>query len=156
MSKRKFNYIDIMIILVILVVGFVGFKYVTRDDKEAKVSSNEVQVSFVAEADPVLNDALQQLSVGDTLVANGVFQDAVITNIEIKDSASVGALNGELIMVSNPENKKVLVTITGKANKFGPYIDLGGQEIKAGSKYYIKTDVFEAYGMVVNILEIKE
>lgn len=156
MSKRKFNYIDVLIICVVIVVLIAGYMYLSKDNKEVKVSSNQVEVTFVAEADPVLNDALQQLAVGDVLVANGVYQEATITSIEIKDSAVATAIDGQLVMVANPENKKMVVTISGKANKFGPYIDLGGQEIKAGSKYYIKTDMFEAYGMIVNVVDIKE
>ena len=156
MSKKKFNYVDILIVIVVIAVLIGGFIYLQKDNGgEASVSSN-ITVTYIAEADQITKEAVQQLQVGDAIVANGTYQDAYITEIEVFDSTYVSAIDGEILYVNNPNNSKIRVTISGKANKFGPYIDLGGQEIKSGSRYYIKTDVFEAYGSVVKILENEE
>jgi hypothetical protein len=84
----------------------------------------------------------------------GSFQDAEIIDIEYRDAYVVEAIEGQLEAIEQAGLKDIIVTIRGKANQYGPYIDLGGQEIKAGSKYYIKTDVFEAYGNVVEVTSI--
>jgi len=153
MKKRKFNYVDITIIIIVIVVAIGGFMFLKKDSGETSFVSNNINVSFIAEADNITNEAVQQLQVGDAIVANGTFQDAYITSIEILDSGNMVAIDGQIQMLANPSYCKIRVTISGKANQFGPYIDLGGQEIKSGSRYYIKTDIFEAYGSVVKILE---
>jgi len=156
MSKRKFNYVDVLVLVVIIVVLIAGFLFLKKDNSGGGFVSNNVMVTFIAEADEITKEAVQQLHVGDSIVANGAFQDAVITNIKILDSGSVEAIDGELQMLADPSYSKIRVIISGKVNKYGPYMDLGGQEIKAGSRYYIKTDVFEAYGYVVKIIVDKE
>lgn len=156
MTKKRFNYIDILIILAVIFVIIIAAWFLTRDKGERLVSSGKVDITFIAEADSVPNEALDQIQIGDNVVASGRFQDAKIVDYEIYDSEELVAIDGELKMISDPERKKIVVTISGKANKYGPYIDLGGQEIKAGSKYYIKTDIFEVYGYVVKVLVDKE
>ncbi len=155
--KKKINFIDVIIIIGVVVVIAGAFWYFTKANGDTAVgSSNKVEITFVAEADNLQNDAVQQLKVGDILVSNGVFQDGKIQDIQISKSTEVVAIDGELIEIEIEELSKITVTIQGKANKYGPYVDLGGQEIKAGSKYYIKTDTYEVFGYVVQILEVKE
>lgn len=156
MAKKRFNYVDILIILVVIAVIIVGAWFLTRDKGSEVISSGKVEVTFIAEADSVPLEALDQIKIGDHVVASGRFQDATIVDYEILDSQEIVAIDGELKMISDPERRRVVVTISGKANKYGPYVDIGGQEIKAGSKYYIKTDVFEAYGYVVKVIDDKE
>jgi hypothetical protein len=152
--KRKLNYIDGLIIILVLVVLAGGVWYLTKDDGEGGITTRKTEVVYKAEAKNVVENALEQIQVGDRLVAMGSFQDAEIIDIEYRDAYVVEAIEGQLEAIEQAGLKDIIVTIRGKANQYGPYIDLGGQEIKAGSKYYIKTDVFEAYGNVVEVTSI--
>jgi len=155
MAKRKFNYIDGIVILIVIAIMVGAYWFFIKDGGEVKIASNKVDITFIAEADLISNEALQQLKIGDPLVSSGVFQDATITDIVIQPSSTVEAVNGELILLESPTTSRILVTISGEANKYGPYIDLGGQELKVGSKYYIKTDIFEAFGQIIEVVNIK-
>ena len=152
--KRKFNYIDGLIIVLILAVLVGGTWYLNKDSDNGGIITRKTEVVYKAEAQNILSDAIEQIQVGDRLVAMGSFQDAEIIDIEYQEAYTVEAVDGQLEKVPQAGLKNIVVTIKGKANQYGPYIDLGGQEIKAGSKYYIKTDVFEAYGNVVEVTSI--
>ena len=156
MSKRKINYVDIIIILAVVIVLVAGYMYLTKDNSGATSVSNKVNVTYIAEADQVKNEVVQQLKVGDIIVANSIYQNAEITKVEILESYTLDAVDGQIVKLPSAETVKVRVEISGEANKYGPYIELGGQEIKAGARYYIKTDIFEAYGSVVKLIEIDE
>lgn len=150
MKKKKFNYIDIIIVLVIIAVGILGYKYITKDGSANPVSS-KIDVEFVATA-IVRDETLDQLKVGDIIVSNNAFQDGQIEKVEVEDSYIIKAIDGEFRKMPSVGFKKIDVTIKGKANKYGPYVDIGSQPVKAGEGYYIKTDVFEAHGYITKVL----
>ncbi len=156
--KKKFSVLDGFIALVALAIIAGGVIYFTGRDQGNinQTGSGKVNIVFVAEADNIPEAMLRQLEIGDQLVASGRFQDAKIKDIEIYKSTDISAVDGEIVSYELEETRRLVVTIQGQVNKYGPYIDLGGQEIKAGSPYYIKTDQFEAYGNVVNIQDIGE
>ncbi len=152
---KKLNYIDGLVIVLICVVLIGGIWFVTRDGGESGIITRKTEVVYKAEAKNILDSVADQIQVGDTLVAMGSFQEAEIMDIEYKDSYLVEGVDGELVAVEQAGLVDIVVTIKGKANQYGPYIDLGGQEIKAGSRYYIKTDIFEAFGNVVEVTSIQ-
>lgn len=152
--KKKLNYIDGLIIVLVLAVIAGGVWYLTKDDAESGIITRKTEVVYKAEAKNLIDSTVEQIQVGDKLVAMGSVQDAEIIDIQYRDAYVVEAVDGQLVPIVQAGLKDIVVTIKGKANQYGPYIDLGGQEIKAGSKYYIKTDVFEAYGNVVEVTSI--
>jgi hypothetical protein len=153
MKKGKFNYIDIIIIIIIIGVIVAGIMYMSKDDDTEVVVSGKEHIIFIAEADGIDANTIKDLKVGDKLVALDSFQDAEITDIQVFDAEGVDVVDGEVITYSIAEKVRLVVKIEGNANKYGPYTEIGGQEIKAGSKYWIKTDTVQAYGYVVNIIE---
>lgn len=152
--KRKFNIIDALVILAVLAVLAGGYWYMNRDkDTTAAVETGEEKITFVAEATKIYPDTVDKLQVGDKVVAEGRYQEGVITEVVIEDDATYAAKDGEIIRVVDPTIKRIQVTIEATVNRYGPYMDLGGQEIKAGEPYWIQTDKFKAYGNVVTVLE---
>lgn len=147
---KKLNWIDYVLIVGVLLVGIMAVFYLTQKD-EVRIESNKTEITIYAEAMNILPEAVDLIKVGDKVVALGTYQDAVIEEVQVEDYVYMDAVNGELKEFESATRKRVVVKITGMANKYGPYIDLGGQEIKAGSKYYIKTDHFEAYGNVMTV-----
>lgn len=156
MNKKRGTWIDIVIVVVVVAVIGGIIWYGTRDGDQPIVSAGKVNITFIAEADKVPNEALDQIKIGDAVVASGRFQEAVIKDFQITPSYDVTAHDGEFVMVEDYGKSKITVTIEGQASKVGPTLDIGGQTIKAGNKYYIKTDVFEAYGLIVNIVEVED
>lgn len=156
--KKKFSVLDLVIVVVVLAVLVGGFFFMRSRNQgsDYQASSGKVDVIFVAEADNIPEAMLTQIAVGDQLVAAGSYQNASIQSIEVYKSTDIAAVDGEIVSYELEETRRLVVTIQGQVSKYGPYMDLGGQEIKAGSPYYIKTDQFEAYGNVVNIQSVGE
>lgn len=150
---KKFNIIDGIVVLLLIVVGVGAYVYLTKDDSISAVETGKTEVTFIAQADGVLDSVVDTLKVGDQIIGNGYYEDATIVDVLVEDSCRIDAVNGELILVETPELKKVTVTISGTANKYGPYIDLAGQEIKGGSGYTIRTQFFEAGGKILTLIE---
>ncbi len=150
--KRKFNIIDLLIVIAILAVLGGGYWYMNRDQDATAIETGEQKITFVAEATKIYPDTVDKLQVGDKCVAEGQFQDGVITDVVIEDDATFAAKDGEIIKVTDTTMKRVVVTVEATVNRYGPYMDLGGQEIKAGKTYWIQTDQFKAYGSVLTVL----
>lgn len=148
--KKKLNWVDYLVIVGVVLCVIVAVLYFTKKGN-VKIETNKTEITIYAEASNLLPEAVDLIKSGDKIVALGTYQDAVIEEVIIEDYVYMDAVDGELKVFTSPTRKRVVVKITGKANKYGPYIDLGGQEIKAGSKYYIKTDHFEAYGNVMSV-----
>ncbi len=154
--KRKFNAIDVLVILIVIALIAGGYLYLNRDNDDTagvEIFTGKKTVTFIAEAYKVNSDVCKAVNVGDQLVAVGQLQEGYIKEVLVADTADVAAQDGQLIQVNDPTTKRLVVTIEALANKYGPYIDFGGQEIKAGSSYWIKTEDVTAFGIVVKIID---
>lgn len=152
-KMKKFNIIDGIVLLMVIVALVGAYWYVTKDDSEVAIDTGKTEVLFVAQAEGVLESTLDQLKVGDQIIGNGYVEDATIVDIVIEQSSRIEAVDGELVLLEIPNKKRITVTIKGMANKYGPYIDLAGQEIKGGSKYTVRTEFFEANGIILTIVD---
>lgn len=151
--KRKFNIIDVLVVLLIVVVLVGGYLYLNRDRGEAAVISGNDKIVFIAESNEVNPEVCNNIAVGDRLVAVGRYQDAYVTEVLVEDMADVAAKDGQIIQVNDPTLKRLVVTIEATVVKYGPYMEFGGQEVKAGVNYWIKTDKISTFGQVVNVLD---
>lgn len=152
--KRKINSIDILVIVIILAVIVAGYWYINRNQTGGtNVVSGKKTITFVAEADRVYPDVCDDIKVGDRMVATGTYQDAQVVDVKVEDHKEVTAKDGKIVEVNDPTMKRLVVTIEAKVNQYGPYIDFGGQKIKSGDNYWIKTEEVSVYGYVVKILD---
>lgn len=152
--KRKFNIIDILVILLILGVVAGGYWYLKKDDiSSTQFVSGKETITFIAEANKVNPEVCENIAIGDQLVAVGNFQDAYVTDFYVEDMPDTSAKDGQIIQVNDPTLKRLVITIEAKVNRYGPYMEFGGQEIKGGVSYWIKTEKISAFGQVINILD---
>ncbi|PKM68825.1 MAG: hypothetical protein CVU95_01685 [Firmicutes bacterium HGW-Firmicutes-2] len=152
--KRKINSIDILIALGILVLLFGAYKYMSRSQvDDGFIISSDHRVSFMVETDKLPLGMGERIHVGDQLVASGRYQDAYVTDVSIADSKEVIASGGAFVEVVNPTKELVRVTVDAKVNKYGPYRDLSGQEIKAGLDFWFKTDEVVTLTKIVQMVE---
>lgn len=154
--KKKFNVIDGLLLVLVVVVAIGGFFYLKKDDGQPSMIVGKQKVIIVAEGYKVEPDICDSIQIGDVATAAGEYLDAKITDLLIEDDLSVEAVNGELVAVQNPTKKHVVVTFEGMANRYGPYLDLGGQELKVGKTYYIKTDKMHIFGTLIEVKLIQE
>lgn len=151
--KRKFNVIDVLIIVVVIAVGIGGYFYITQEDKGDSVFVGKKKMTFMAQAFNIEPEVSKTIKEGDVLVANERVQDAIVKKVEIYDMDMVSSKDGELIAVKNPDKKRVVVTIEATVNKYGPYTDFAGQEVRSGVNYWIRTKEMHMYGQVMKIIE---
>lgn len=158
--KRKLNFVDYIIIaIVVVVVGAGAFYFIKRGssgDEGAKIITGKQTVEIVAEAHAVLPEVANRLKVGDKVVAQKRFQDGELIEFEVEEDFKVGAKGNEIVKVAIPETRYVRAVIRGKANRYGPYLDMGNQMLKVGETYWIKTDNTSMFGAIIGLKVIDD
>jgi len=154
MSKKrgKWNLIDAVIVVIIVCICIGGYLYFKKDSGTVQnIMSGKEKLVFTAEAEEVLPEIIDSINIGDQLVATGKYQDAFIKDVQVYDQQYITAKDGKIISYNDTTLKRVVVTIEANVNRSGPYYELGGQEIKAGASYWIKTDKMHMNGFVVSV-----
>lgn len=158
--KRKLNVVDYgIIVLVILVLAGGGLfiaKKLNKDSSASSIVTGKQKVIMVCDAHTVLPEVAKMMKAGDKLVAQKSFQDAEVLEVTIDKDFEIGALDGNIVKIDKPEFKYVTVKISGMANRYGPYLDMGGQMLKAGEPYWIKTDKANLFGSILSVELVEE
>jgi hypothetical protein len=150
--KRKWNWIDTAIVLVI-VLAVVGF--INRDkilNKENNQASNKREITITVEAEELTEEVITKLKRGDKIFSQYRLQDAEIVDFEIFPSikTQVGP-DGKIRSFEDDHESTLIAVIDASAISSGPYIDLGGQEIKVGLSFILKTTDFEVLSEIKHI-----
>lgn len=150
--KRKWNWIDTAIILLI-VLAAVGFlnkdKLLNKGDSGV---SNKREILITVEAKELTEDIIETLTIGDKIFSQYRLQDAEIVDFTISPSkmTQVGP-DGEMKSFEDEQESTLVASIKANAISSGPYIDLGGQEIKVGLSFILKTTDFEVLSEIKHI-----
>lgn len=149
----KINIIDLLICAVILSV--IVFILGAKNNDEANVTvtpSNKKEIYIVAEAYNLNEEIAKSFIEGDKIVAQNRYQEGTIDQVTITEANYVGTtIDGDLVAQSSPLFKNIEVGISCTVNVNGPYMDIGGQEIKIGNSYWIKTDKAQVAGVIKEI-----
>ncbi|PKM49134.1 MAG: hypothetical protein CVV02_17460 [Firmicutes bacterium HGW-Firmicutes-7] len=151
--KRKFNGIDLLVIVVMIIIAVGAYKYLTKDDSGQTIVTGKETITFIAEAYKLSPEICDNIAPDDQIVAVGQYQDAYIKEVYVEDTVVEAVKDNEIIMVNDPTTKTLRVLIEAKVNRYGSYMDFGGQRIKAGDSYWIKTDQMAVYGYVVKVVD---
>ncbi|GKX30446.1 hypothetical protein SH1V18_29260 [Vallitalea longa] len=147
----KINIMDIIIILLVILIGVTLYNKIYNKGDSA-VSSTKQDIYIVAEAYGQAPDVVDSIKQGDKIVAQNIYQSGDIDYVDISDDNYVTTTNeGKLIVQKRTDKKTIEVGINCKANINGPYIDCGGQEIKVGKSYWIKTSKGQIRGFIKEI-----
>lgn len=153
--KRKWNWIDslVAVILVLIVVVFINRHKIRGGNLSA--SSNTVDIIITVEASELTEDMITDLEKGDQFYAQYSLQNAYISDFEImpKQETTVGK-DGKIKLYDSKDEISIIVEIEAKAVTSGPYMELGGQEIKVGVPIIVKTTEVEFPGEIKHI-EVK-
>lgn len=147
------NIMDLLIILVIITIGFVAYtKFIKKPDNAPVAQSNKKQITIVAEAYRQRPSIAASIKEGDTLVAQNKYQTGKILSVSIRDNDYVASdAEGNLIAQKDKAEKTIEVEISCEANVSGPYMDSGGQMLKIGYPYWIKTAEGQIKGFIKEI-----
>ncbi len=153
MAKKKFNFVDVLIVLFVLAVAFGGVKLLSG--KEGKVTNAVRDVSFtveVAKSDKTFADAIK---IGDDIYDSkkGGYYGKV-TNVEAKPAKTMGANTAEgKYVISEFEGKyDVYITVSGTPTTVTDgNIMFAGQKVKVGNEMFLKSAAYVGYGYAVDV-----
>ncbi len=145
------NVIDLIIILGIVIIGVFLASRLGNNNTTVTTSAKQ-KLYIVAEAYKKSPEVVEGFIVDDKIVSQNKYQDGTIDYVTITEANEIVTMaDGELVAAKNPLLKDIEVGIRCLANVNGPYMDVGGQEIKVGLNYYIKTDKAEVHGTIKEI-----
>lgn len=154
--KRKWNWVDTAVIglIILLIVVFINRNKILGMGKKATVS-NQKDIVFQVEADGITKDMLTELAVGDQIFSQNSLQNGYVKEIQVEDlDKPVYRLDPKIKTYEDAEEIKVVVSIEGRVAFSGPYMDLGGQEIKVGLPFIMKTTKVE-FPSTIKYIEVK-
>lgn len=144
--KKKFNIVDIIIIAVIVAI----IAMITQRGKiKESISGDKKRVRFTCLVEELPKETFEDLKVGDELFAQYAIQPGKITKIETFSNNRQDFSEGITDEIYNPDNLSAKVTCEAEVLYDGPYMQLGGQEVKAGIDYILKTETFAANSKIV-------
>ena len=95
--------------------------------------SNKRSITFTVEAKKLPKDLITELKTGDQIFSQYKLQNAYITEINVKPTLkSFVGDDGTVKSFEDNEEMVLEATIDAEVLSSGPYLDLGGQEIKVG------------------------
>lgn len=142
------NPIDLLVLLLVLLVG-AGVYYKTQT-AGAFIEPSKVKVTVLL---PWLRpEEASTIKTGDILVAGGSYTNIKITDVKVEPGRAVNVTSeGKSVMTTDPYRKDVTVTIEGVLPISGPEIRFGGQDLRTGKEYYIKSQTYEFRGYPLEI-----
>lgn len=150
--KRKWNWIDTTIIVFILLAVVVFLNRGKLLNKDTISSSNTKSIIITAEASELTAEMVTDLEIGDQVFSQNSLQKGFIRDILIKPKQeSVVGTDGEIKVYDNKEEITITVEIEAEVATSGPYMELGGQEVKVGLPIIVKTTEVEFLGDIKHI-----
>ncbi|MGJ0845078.1 DUF4330 family protein [Tissierella praeacuta] len=154
--KKRWNCIDttITIIIILAVVAFLNRGKIINKSKEV-VTAGGKNIIITAEASELTKEMITDLKVGDQMFSQNNLQKGFVEEIDINPKIqSVVGEDGKIITYEDAEEITVTVKIKAEVASSGPYMDLGGQEIKVGLPIILKTTTVEFPG-TIKYIEVK-
>ena len=154
----KVNIVDLIVILVIIAVIAAAAVKITAGrttdsaagDEAAQTEQQYCYATIIARLQP--EEVGENLKVGDHLVANGGYTDAEIVDVQMKPADYVGVnAEGQTVKSEHPMWKDVTVVAKQKLDPSDVTLKLGGQEIRVGYDFILKTQMVETKATVRNI-----
>lgn len=153
----KLNIVDLIVILMIIAMIAAAAVKVTSGSASQESGGNTEQTeeqycyaTIIARLQP--EEVGNNLKVGDHLVANGGYTDAEIVDVQMKAADYVGVNSeGETVKSEHPMWKDITIVAKQKLDPSDVTLKLGGQEIRVGYDFIIKTQMVETKATVRNI-----
>ena len=154
--KKKLNWIDFTLVF-LLILGILVFlnrgKILNKSKNVVSGGAKEVRITLVA--DELTREMVTDLKIGDQMFSQSSLQNGFVQEIEIKGKTKVEVNDqGKFVSYEDENEIEITVVIDGKVASSGPYMDLGGQEIKVGLPIIMKTTKVEFPATIKNI-EVK-
>ncbi|WP_409226980.1 DUF4330 family protein [Gudongella sp. SC589] len=150
--KRKWNWIDTVVVVLVIAAAVL---FLNRERLTGGISagpSNTRDIVMTVEVDELKPDMVTDLKVGDQIFSQYRIQNATIREIDTRPM-EIKAVNsqGEAQVFESQDLVTLRAVIDAQVVTSGPYMDLGGQEVKVGLTFVLKTTEFEAMSDIKSI-----
>ncbi|MHB8158767.1 MAG: DUF4330 domain-containing protein [Desulfocucumaceae bacterium] len=146
------NIVDLIIIAVVLLVAAGAFYKFTNK----AVPQKSVTVEFQVMLPHIRPELAGSIKIGDKMVQGNSYTNVTVNNIEIKPGYSVNAdARGQRVESLDPYLKDIYVTNFGTTSLSSATITMGGQDIRVGKDYFVKSRDYEFKGTITKI-SVKE
>ncbi|NPV73177.1 MAG: DUF4330 domain-containing protein [Pelotomaculum sp.] len=145
------NIVDLLVILaVLLVLGGAAYKFTGRGTGDGS-AVRTVRATVLAPA--IRPEMLTGVKVGDRMVSGSSFTNVVVKDIKIQPALMITTDSaGRRVEATDPYLKDLIVTVEGKTVISGGTINLGGQEIRRGKDYFVKSLDYEFKGTILDVV----
>lgn len=146
------NVVDLIILLLVLLVAAGAAYKFTHRTQQSKTVQVEYQV-LIPHIRPAMAEAIK---VGDKMVQGGSYTSVTVKDVKIEPGYSVNVdARGQRVESYEPYLKDVYVTISGTTTLSSAAIIMGGQDVRVGKDYYVKSRDYEFKGTVEKLV-VKE
>lgn len=154
---RKFNLLDIVIIILVLIAGIVGYKFLNRGESTSINTQKIIYQVRTQESEPVVYDKITL----DTNIYDSVknyYMGKVINKENIPSTRDVLDEKNEKYVVAEVNDKiDIIITIEADATITDKDIIVGGgYPIKVGNSAYVKGKGYAGIGYVISIERLGE
>jgi hypothetical protein len=157
-TKKGFNWVDIVILVMILAaVGIIlNRDAIFGNEGVVESISSKKEVILTAKAASLPMEVIEAFKIGDrALTGTKNIEGSEITAIRVEPSVVFELVDGNLVEVEREDYYDVYITFKGLVNSYASYMELGGQEVKVGVNYFLKTANAEAFGYIVGLEIVK-
>lgn len=148
----KLHVFDLIVGIVFLTV-LVGALNKFSNNAIIKIAggSEQVKVTFWVKTIGYPERSLACIQPGDQLAENKRYLEGNVLEITVFDSEEGMMDNqGEMVVGSNPLNKKGLIKVEALLDKKGMVLKLGNQEIREGQLLFLTTDTVSISGYIID------
>lgn len=154
-KKLRFNFVDVIIILLIVAMFFVGYKIINRN---FTTTTDAPEVYFTVEVKAMPETYKDMFEEGD-VVRDAIKGDTLgeVVSVESKTATDLymDGENGAFVVSEYDGVEDVYVTIKGTPTSVGANVVIAQQEIKVGNMMYFKKPGCVGKGYIVK-MEVKE
>ncbi|WP_018086325.1 DUF4330 domain-containing protein [Desulfurispora thermophila] len=142
------NIIDLLVLAaILLVLGGAAYKYTHKS-----AQGERRHLEYVVLVPAVRPEIVAAVKVGDKMVKDNYYTSATIKDIVVKPGYSVNTTaSGQRVEAIDPYLKDLLVTIEDNIILSSATITAGGQEVRAGKEYYVKSRDYELKGTILQV-----
>ena len=127
-----------------------GAYYKINNKQGGIAAAKEIEFNVLVPC--VRPDLAKTVQAGDKMVAGDSYQAVTVKSVEVKPGFGVyTASDGSRVEVTDPYLMDIFVTLEGKTVISGATINMGGQEIRVGRKYFVKSLTYEHEGTIMSI-----
>lgn len=149
--RLKFNWVDILIVLVIISVGVFGYRVLNPRQAIGNVETRPVEVTIRVER--VLMESINVINEGTVFNdrdTNLIFGKVIDKKIEDAYDL-VETSDGRIVKTKVPNRFNLILTLEGDGHVTEDFISLGGREVRLEGTIHLKNNISAVQSKVVDI-----